>query len=223
MPPNYQNGKIYTVRSRSRPELIYVGSTTRRLSERFYKHTHYCNRCSSKQIIDIGDAYIELYELFPSNSKIELERREGEIIRSMECVNNNIAGRTYEEYCRDNAEKIATRMKQWTKDNAESIAIRRKQFYIDNKDSLKLKSKIYRTDNRESISTYQKIYHANNRESNKNSMKQYHIKTKDVKACICGRIINHGHKRDLNRHYKSGPHLAYIEAVYAKIAILKGQ
>ena len=38
MPRNYQNGKIYTIRSRSRPDLIYVGSTIQSLSTRFGEH-----------------------------------------------------------------------------------------------------------------------------------------------------------------------------------------
>ena len=60
---NYQNGKIYTVRSRSRPDLVYVGSTIQPLSVRMGMHRQSRNDCTSKQIVDIGDAYIELIEL----------------------------------------------------------------------------------------------------------------------------------------------------------------
>ena len=87
---NYQNGKIYTVRSRSR---VYVGSTIQPLSVRMGMHRESRNICRSKQVVDIGDAYIELLELFPCNSKEELNRREGHFQRSMDCVNKNIAGR----------------------------------------------------------------------------------------------------------------------------------
>jgi hypothetical protein len=96
--PNYQNGQIYSIRSNTRPDLIYVGSTCRRLSERFGKHKVSTNTTTSKQIIEIGDAYIELIEIYPCNSKQELNRREGELIRSMNCVNKLVAGRTIEEY-----------------------------------------------------------------------------------------------------------------------------
>ena len=96
--PNYQNSKIYCIRSLSRPELIYVGATCRRLSERFAKHKNMSNGTRSKQIIDIGDAYIELIENYPCNSKEELNRREGSFVRSVECVNKNIPGRTIKEW-----------------------------------------------------------------------------------------------------------------------------
>ena len=85
--PNYQNGKIYSIRSRSRPDLVYVGSTIQPLSVRLGKHKLPRNKSSSKQIIDIGDAYIELIENCSCNSKEELLKREGEIMRSMDCVN----------------------------------------------------------------------------------------------------------------------------------------
>jgi len=96
--PNYQNGKIYSIRSHSRPDLVYVGSTCRRLSERFSKHKIASNTASSKQIIELGDAYIELIENYACGSKEELNRREGELIRSMDCVNKRIEGRTPTEY-----------------------------------------------------------------------------------------------------------------------------
>ena len=66
---NYQNGKIYTVRSRSRPDLVYVGSTIQPLSVRMGMHRIPSNNLSSKQVVVIGDAYIELIELYPCSSK----------------------------------------------------------------------------------------------------------------------------------------------------------
>ena len=71
--PNYQNGKIYTIRSYSRPDLIYIGSTTVSLSERFGKHKHNTGE-TSKIIIELGDAYIELFEEYPceGHSKLNL-------------------------------------------------------------------------------------------------------------------------------------------------------
>jgi hypothetical protein len=86
--PDYQNGKIYSIRSRSNLDLVYVGSTTQPLSKRFGEHKKQSNKIkTSKKIIDLGDAYIELIENFSCNSKEELLKREGEIMRSMDCVN----------------------------------------------------------------------------------------------------------------------------------------
>jgi hypothetical protein len=110
---NYQNGKIYCIRSRSRPDLVYVGSTANTLSKRFGGHKA-SNTCSSKQIIDVGDAYIELIEEYPCENKEQLFRREGQIMRSMVCVNHNIAGRTSKEYYQDNKETFSANHKLMT-------------------------------------------------------------------------------------------------------------
>ena len=91
MPRNYQNGKIYTIRSRSSPDLIYVGSTIQSLSVRMGMHRNPSSRCSSKQIIELSDAYIELLETYPCLNVDELRRRENYHMRSIDCVNKKLA------------------------------------------------------------------------------------------------------------------------------------
>lgn len=86
----YQTGKIYSVRSLSRPDLIYIGSTIQILSKRMAMHRSILN-CSSKIIVDIGDSYIELEKNFPCNDKYELRSEENKYIRSMICVNKLVA------------------------------------------------------------------------------------------------------------------------------------
>jgi hypothetical protein len=108
---DYKNGKIYTIRSYQTDD-IYIGSTLQTLTKRLSKHKdsfknwkngkyHYV---SSFELIKYDDVYIELIELFPCSSKMELNRREGELIRSMDCVNKRIEGRTKQEYYEDNKE-----------------------------------------------------------------------------------------------------------------------
>ena len=104
---NYQNGKIYTVRPRTRPDLVYVGSTIQPLSIRMGKHRCPDNVCTSKRVLEIGDAYIELVENYPCFNLEELRRREGEFQRSMDCINLRIECRTDAEYYQDNKERIA--------------------------------------------------------------------------------------------------------------------
>ena len=89
--PNYQQGKIYSIRSRSRPELIYIGSTTQPLSKRMVGHRAPSYKCSSKEIINVGDSYIELIENFPCADKYELCARENRHMRALECVNKQSA------------------------------------------------------------------------------------------------------------------------------------
>lgn len=145
--PNYQNGKIYSIRSHSRPDLVYVGSTIQPLSVRLGGHKKPSNQSTSKQIIVLGDSYIELIENYSCNSREELDRREGEVIRSMDCVNKRIAGRTQKEYYQDNADTIIERCNQYNKVNADKI----KQYYQDNADKVLQQQKQYRQDNADKI------------------------------------------------------------------------
>jgi hypothetical protein len=114
MPPNFQNGKIYSIRSHQ-TEHIYIGSTTQLLSQRFSNHKKM--RCSSREIMKYDDAYIELIEMFPCANTIELQGREGDVIRTMDCVNKNIPGRTPAEY--REFSKVAKN--QYQKDNKVKI------------------------------------------------------------------------------------------------------
>ena len=108
---NYQKGKIYTIRSRN-SDKVYVGSTCNELRKRIYEHkTDYKNwvngnpkYVSSYEVLKDGMCYIELFEKYPCNDKNELKRREGEVMRSMECVNKDIAGRTPKEYQEEHKE-----------------------------------------------------------------------------------------------------------------------
>jgi len=104
--PNYQLGKIYTIRSLSSPE-IYVGSTIQSLAARMGGHrkAYVQNKGlgKNKEIVqDIFEWKIELHDLFPCNTKQELHRREGEVIREIGTLNKNVAGRNakdrYQEY-----------------------------------------------------------------------------------------------------------------------------
>jgi len=140
---NYRNGKIYCIRSLIRPDLIYIGSTCNTLSKRFSHHKTKSSTCSSKQIIDIGDSYIELIEDVPCDNKNQLIRREGQLIRSMDCVNKSVAGRTRQEYKNDNRERInelsRVRTNEWRKNNRELDNKHRKAFYHRNKERLSKK------------------------------------------------------------------------------------
>ena len=97
----YQNGKIYAIRS-NMTDKYYIGSTTQPLHKRLYEHKTK-EDCSSSYIFCFPDVYIELIENYPCNSKEELHRREGELIRENICkvVNKTIPGRSKEELKQD--------------------------------------------------------------------------------------------------------------------------
>ena len=206
MPPNFQNGKIYSIRSHQ-TDKIYIGSTTQSLSQRFSNHKSL--DCSSREIMKYDDAYIELVEMFPCANKIELQGREGEVIRTTDCVNNQIAGRTRAEYQKqyreDNKEEIKQYSKQYSKDNKESI----KQYSEDNKESIKQTKKQYREDNKESIKQYYK--------DNKESIKQYQQNIKKIRTCSCGGKYNDGNSFNRTRHYSSKHHIEFVNDFYDRL------
>ena len=119
----FQNGKIYTIRS-FQTEKYYIGSTNHKtLSQRLSKHKGNYREwlkdkdscyATSYEIIKYDDCYIELLELYPCNLKAELHKREGEMIRLHKdsLVNNNIPCRTLKEYRIENKQKIIDRKTQ---------------------------------------------------------------------------------------------------------------
>ena len=144
---NYANGKIYTIRCRIDDTLIYVGSTTRALSQRMTEHRSDCKkkrhfRCSLYNYIindNWDDLYIELYELFSCNSREELEKKEGEIIREIGTLNKRIAGRSLKDYQKDNYDKMREYQKDYKKDNYDKIREYKKEYYKKNADRIKEK------------------------------------------------------------------------------------
>ena len=133
--PDYQKGKIYTIRCYDDNDLIYVGSTIQPLSVRWGGHKKACKYQDNPEISivklmknkGIDMFYIELYENFPCNSKEELHRREGEITRQIGTVNKVIAGRTKKEYRKDNKQRIVEQNKKYRENNKEKLLEKMKE------------------------------------------------------------------------------------------------
>ena len=227
MPTNYQNAKIYSIRSRSRPDLVYIGSTTQGLAKRFGGHNYLFRnnrlKCTSKKVIEIGDAFVELVETYACPNRNELERREGEIIRSMDCVNKQIPGRTKQEWLIDNKERNdewhkqyrddnKVKIKQWRENNKERTKQQRKQHYLDNTEQIKQSNKQYHNEHKEQISQRMKRWSENNKEHLKQANKQYREKKKDNRICICGVNYNYGNSSIRKKHYISKHHTNFVSS-----------
>jgi len=179
---DYKKGLIYTIRS-PHTDNIYIGSTCQRLSKRLYAHKSnfrkYKNGATkyitSYKILEFGDAYIELLESYPCNNKIELCKREGEVIREYKniCVNKYIAGKTLKKYYQENKEQV----KQYYQENKEQIKEKKKQYYQENKEQVK--------------QCYQE---------NKEKRKQHYHKNKERHYCECG---GHYFLRSKSNHEKT--------------------
>jgi len=161
-------GKIYKIVGYG---LTYYGSTKALLGTLKSKHKNDYNNfllgkkeyITSYGIIEKGgDWDIEIVE--DNIEKENLLTREGFYIKNNECVNKRIAGRTKQEYYKDNEEKMKTYKSEWAKDNRERI----KGKYHENKEEInekrrlrmageeaKLKKqeqdKIYRTENADRV------------------------------------------------------------------------
>jgi len=124
----YENGKIYLVKCKKNPKLIYVGSTFQQLEERFNRHKK-DKKCSLYKYVndDWDNWYIELYEDYPCKNKYKLELRETEVQRQIANINKQLARRTLKQYQQDNREKILEQRKQHYQDNREKILDKQKQ------------------------------------------------------------------------------------------------
>ena len=186
---NYQKGKIYTIRSRN-SDKVYVGSTCNELRKRIYEHKkdyrYWVNGkpkyVSSFEVLNDGNCYIELFEKCPCNSKAELKRREGEVMRSIECVNKVIAGRTRKEYEEEHKEQ----KKKYYKER-----------YQKNKEEYNKKQKEWRENNKKKI----KEYYQKNKE-------EYNKKQKEKITCECGDVVSRRHKAE---HTRSKKHKTWEE------------
>jgi hypothetical protein len=170
--PDYNNGKIYKLWS-PKGDGIYIGSTVNSLARRKANHkSGYINKtshCNSKILFEkYNDVRIELIEEFPCENKMELNKKEGYYIRTLDCVNRCVAGRTPKEY-----------KKEWFEDNKERIIEQKKEWHEKNKEHIKE----YREKNREKIKEYQKEYdkqyNEKNKEKIKEKKKQYYENNKD--------------------------------------------
>jgi hypothetical protein len=192
--PDYSFGKIYTIRCRYDDNLIYVGSTVeKKLCDRMSKH-----RSNSKQdrCINIplyqevnktnwDDWFMELYEDCPCESKEQLNKREGQIIREIGTLNKQVAGRSRKEYRIDNSDKLkqyhkqyrqenAAKLNEYKCENAERIKERRKEYCQENAERIKEISKEYYHDNFEKINEKNKQYNRENAEKLKEYRRQYY-------------------------------------------------
>jgi hypothetical protein len=130
--PDYKNGKIYKIWSPMGNE-IYIGSTIQPLYARFHQHK-IARECRSKILFEkYDDVRIELIECVSCDNREQLNKKEGEYIRKLDCVNKNMAGRTYKEWCEDNKENRKEYDKKYNKDNKE----KRNEYYENNKEKIK--------------------------------------------------------------------------------------
>jgi hypothetical protein len=213
---NYSNGKIYKIESHL-GDKIYIGSTTKQyLSQRMDQHrgdykvwkNGKTGKTTSFELFNeygVENCQIILLESCPCNTKDELISRESHYIKSLDCVNKKIEGRT---------------KKEWLDDNKGSILEKNKVYYEVNKEKLNEQSKIYYQENKETIIENNKMYYETNKDERKKRSNEYYEKNKDkiieyrrsIFNCECGVTCAILSK---TKHFKSKKHLRNLEAINA--------
>jgi hypothetical protein len=220
---DYSNGKIYTIRTCD-TDKFYIGATTTTLTKRFYAHKQgyklfkegNINYVSSYKLfdIDINNCFIELLELYPCGSKIELSKREGELIRlhKANLVNIIVPCRTLKEFKKDNEENIniikAAKKKAYQekiKANQEKKRIAREKYILLKKEQRK-DNKIKREENVLVLRENKKIV----TEEKKlfNQIKRKETRNSKIQCVVCSKLYSYTNKP---RHYRK--HKIYLETL----------
>ena len=161
---NYNKTKIYKIWSLL-GDKIYIGSTTKEyLSQRMTAHRNDYQKwkrsnkkyMSSFILFDeygIENCLIELLEAKECNNIHEARQLEGGYIRTLDCVNKRIAGRSDKdsmtEHYNNNREQLIDRANQFYKNNKEAIRARANEFYKNNKEEMQNKQREYRKKRKE--------------------------------------------------------------------------
>ena len=155
----YQNGKIYKILN-SETDDVYVGSTTQKLSKRMTNHRTQTKRGKNylfyQKMREIGDDkfYIELVEDYPCDNLEQLNKREGEWIRQIATLNEKVAGRTKQEYAKDNRDIKNQKAREHYQENREQELERSRQKYQNDRERINDRHKKYNEEHKEELQSY---------------------------------------------------------------------
>jgi hypothetical protein len=225
MKVDYSKGKIYAIRSYSSDD-VYIGSTcstlTKRLSGHKGAYETWLKRdfryATSYEVLKYGDAYIELVEECPCENKQQLLRREGEVMRSMNCVNKNVAGRTLAEWYQDNAERVVALRKVGYQKNKETIGRLQKEYRDKNQQRINENRRAAYWRERERIIARREHLREQNKEAYAAKRKAEYLLNKERLAqkvtCACGCVVN---RSSLAGHKKTKKHEQYLNALQREL------
>ena len=144
---------------------------------------------------DLDNCKIILLENVNCESLDQLHAKEASYIKTFECINKVIPGRTIKEY---------------NNDNKEQLAEKRKIYASENKVILQEKQKLYREKNIDQIKAREKQY----KDAHKEQIKEYYQNKKEYLhekiQCICGLFSSRQH---MSRHQKTQKHIKLMESL----------
>jgi hypothetical protein len=211
MANKYNNGKIYIIHN-TKNDWKYIGSTTKQyLCERMSSHRTEGKKMKTQKLynamseLGVENFYIELLEPFPCESKEELEKREGELQRQYDTINNGynhkVAGRTAKEYKQENNGKIKEYMKTYRENKKEELQLYSKEYYYSHKEECNKKYKDWYEEHKEHRQDYNKNYYHENKaklkEKHYAKLKEYQAQR--VKCDLCDKEMR---RDNLSKHKK---------------------
>ena len=152
---DYKTGKIYKIWSPLTTN-IYIGSTCDTLTNRMLSHKNAYNRWVNGTLkaktfcydlfneVGISNCKIELVKLWPCNSKDELVKEEGNVMRDniTHLVNKKIEGRSWKEWHKLNLKTFVDYQKEYRNQKKEELKTKR------DTDEKKAEMKAYQTERR---------------------------------------------------------------------------
>ncbi len=188
-------GHIYKLTC-SETKRVYIGSTTRTLQERLWKHRSKTNGCVSRDFIN---PTIELIESIEYDDYDKLLWRERFHVETEDCVNNDLPIITKEEKRLRKNEAV----KRWRKNNPVNKEEKKEYmrlYNIKNKKVLNEKCKLWYQSHKEEALKYKREWNLKNAD---------HVKEQKRKKfnCECGGKYQHSTRA---RHFKTERHQAFI-------------
>ena len=152
--PDYSKGQIYKICDVGFNK-CYIGSSVEKLYDRMAKHrnqykrykqgkSNYCHVFKLFDEYGVENCKIYWIKDYPCQNKKELGAIEGEYIKSMECVNKQVAGRSKEQWTEDNKEKLKMQHSERYKRDKPTINEKRREYYKHNKEKVLQQNKLYR-------------------------------------------------------------------------------
>ena len=173
MPINYQLAKIYEIVCKITDER-YIGSTAQPLSSRLAGHRKQLD-CSSRQIIERGEYYINLLEDCPCENREQLLKKEREWYDKLDCI-NKIRPYTSPEEKKEQKKQIGAK-RIYTEE-------RRKQAKAYN-DANKEQRRIYNDANKDKAKEQRRIYQEANKDKiNQRERERYALKKQQLEEII---------------------------------------
>jgi hypothetical protein len=181
----YKNGKIYRLVNNVDDE-FYVGSTCTTLTKRLSSHKAKIKKPNNQQVYkhlnNIGWEHVSivLVEEYPCDNKMELERREREVIETLKpSLNKNIPTRTIQEWYVENADKVCEKVTKYRAQNADKVRERKAKYRANNADKVREKRAKYNAENADKVRERKARYYAENADKVRESVAKYRAENAD--------------------------------------------